>query len=70
MNEDQDDDLPLHEEAKARAKWRGGETMIGKGDESVALPASEVDNAAADSSGGGGQPLTNDRLGPGLRPPD
>lgn len=68
MNEDQDDDLPLHDEAEARAKWRGEETMIGKGDESVALPASEVDNAAADSSGG--QPLTNDRLGPGLRPPD
>ncbi len=68
MNEDQNDDLPLHDEAKARAKWRGEETMIGKGDESVALPASEVDNAAAVSNAG--QPLTPDRLGPGLRPPD
>jgi hypothetical protein len=69
MNEDKDDDLPLHNEARARAKWRGEERMLGKGDEGVALPASEVDNAAA-ADPSGGQPSAGDRLGPGLRPPD
>jgi hypothetical protein len=44
--------LPLADEARAREKWRGGETFIDKGQENVGLPASEVDNAA---SGGGGQ---------------
>ncbi len=70
MTNDQDDDLPLHDEAKARAKWRGDETMVGKGDEVVALPASEVDSAAAAYPGGGGQEAGGDHLGPGLRPPD
>ena len=42
---DKPEDLPLHAEAEAREKWRGGETIIAKGDEE-GLPASEVDNAA------------------------
>lgn len=70
MTNDQDDDLPLHKEAKARAKWRGDETMIGKGDEGVGLPASEADSAATADPGGGGQRPGGDHLGPGLRPPD
>ena len=42
---DEDEDLPLHDEAKARAKWRGGETLMEGGSDDVGLPASEVDNA-------------------------
>lgn len=38
-------DLPLHAEAKARAGWRGGETILAKG-AAQGLPASEVDDAA------------------------
>jgi hypothetical protein len=41
-----DDDLPLHDEAKARSKWRGGETLLDKGDLGTSGPASEVDEAA------------------------
>lgn len=52
---DEPEDLPLHAEAQARAKWRGGDTIIAKG-EGEGLPASEVDDAAegakADSSAG------------------
>ena len=36
---DEDEDLPLHAEAKAREKWRGGETLIAKGSEKAGLPA-------------------------------
>lgn len=45
--EDSDSKLPLHDEALAREKWRGGETLL-KGDEGgLGLPASETDNARA-----------------------
>ncbi len=45
-----DSKLPLHDEAMAREKWRGGETLL-KGDkEDLGLPASETDNARAASS--------------------
>jgi hypothetical protein len=42
---DDDKNLPLHDEAQARANWRGGETIIGNGD-AQGLPASEIDPAA------------------------
>lgn len=59
-----DKDLPLHDEAMARDKWRGGETIVGKGDDD-GLPASEVDNAAsADPTDGAAVPRVD------LRPPD
>jgi hypothetical protein len=47
-----DRDLPLHDEAEARAKWRGGETIVDKGD-GGAGPASEIDNAAQGGEGDG-----------------
>lgn len=39
-------DLPLHDEAEARRKWRGGETILNRGADEGDLPASEVDDAA------------------------
>lgn len=51
MSGEPDDDLPLHDEAKARSKWRGGETLLDKRDTGTSGPASEVDDAA---QGGGG----------------
>ena len=41
---ERDQNLPLHDEAKARNKWRGGETILEEG-ENLRLPASEVDDA-------------------------
>jgi hypothetical protein len=62
MAENRPEDLPLHDEAAARAKWRGGETIVGKrGKES--LPAS-VDDADAGGDGDGAVPRVD------LRPPD
>jgi len=67
---DEDEDLPLHDEAKARAKWRGGETLIAKGSGDTGLPASETDNAsiagAVSDEGEAGRP---GRGGPGTIPP-
>ncbi len=37
--------LPLEDEAKARGKWRGGETLLEGDSDDLGLPASEVDNA-------------------------
>ncbi|MFN3944906.1 MAG: hypothetical protein ACK4K7_08245 [Allosphingosinicella sp.] len=51
--QERDEDLPLHEEAKAREKWRGGETLIDGGGKDTGRPASEVDDAAAGGGGGG-----------------
>ncbi|QAY77235.1 hypothetical protein [Sphingosinicella sp. BN140058] len=59
----EEEKLPLHDEAKARAKWRGGETILDKGD-AAELPASEVDAAA---QGDGASP---DAPRVDLRPPD
>lgn len=68
--DEKDEDLPLHDEAKAREKWRGGETLIKKGAEDLGLPASEVDNAATGGDSGGeprdGRP---GKGGPGTIPP-
>lgn len=69
--DDKDEDLPLHNEAAAREKWRGGETIIKKGSEDLGLPASEVDNAASGGGGGGdagGDGRPGD-AGPGSIPP-
>lgn len=64
-----DSDLPLHDEAMARSKWRGGETLIDKDGSGDSGPASEIDNAAA---GGGSASDPGDRLAEDLakRPPD
>lgn len=66
MADEDESDLPLHDEAKARSKWRGGETIIDKGSDGSSGPASEVDNAVqSDADGAGG---LDD--GPIERPPD
>ena len=62
--EDEDEKLPLHAEAKAREKWRGGETLIKKGEEDLSLPASEVDNAAEGGGSSGGATPDPARLPP------
>ena len=70
MTGESDRDLPLHDEAKARAEWRGDETILHKDGEDDAGPASEIDKAA---SGGGsdasdpGASILKDLAG---RPPD
>lgn len=68
MSEDESD-LPLHDEAKARSKWRGGETLVGRDGQGDSGPASEIDDAA---SGGGSGEEAGDRLAEHLagRPPD
>ena len=65
--QDRDEDLPLHDEAKARDKWRGGETIIEEGGEDLGLPASEADNAKL----GGGEEGDgrSGKGGPGSIPP-
>lgn len=70
MSED-DSDLPLHDEAKARSKWRGGETLIGRDGRGDSGPASEIDNAGSGGGEGSG-PGAWDRLAEdsALRPPD
>jgi hypothetical protein len=62
-------DLPLHDEAKARSKWRDGETLIDEDGRGGSGPASEIDDAA---SGGGSVPDSGDRPAEDLarRPPD
>ncbi len=69
MDRDDERNLPLHDEAAAREKWRGGETLLDKGHERLGLPASEVDDAAA-SEGEAAPGSAPGALGPGLRPPD
>ena len=65
----EDGDLPLHDEAKARGKWRGGETLIGEGEDS-GLPASEVDHARL-VSGGSVEDASPQKSGPVTNsPPD
>ena len=67
MNDDPDRDLPLHAEAKARSRWRGGETILAKGGEGESLPASEVDDGAAAEPAAGGQGTAPGSIVP---PPD
>jgi hypothetical protein len=44
---DEDEDLPLHDEAEAREKWRGAERIAAHGGEGLELPTSvaEPDDA-------------------------
>ena len=65
MDDPDDDELPLRDEAKARHKWRGGETLLGGADPDSG-PASEVDDAAK-SNGDAGDRLLGDLA---QRPPD
>jgi hypothetical protein len=69
MAEEDDRNLPLHDEAQARSKWRGGETIIDKGGDGASGPASEVDNASSgdDAVGTTNSPLIDDLT---KRPPD
>ena len=67
---DEGEDLPLHDEAQAREKWRGGGTIIKKGAEDLGLPASEVDNAAMTPGGHDeGRDGRPGKGGPGTIPP-
>jgi len=43
--------LPLHDEAVAREKWRGKETLLKGDDDDLGLPASETDRARSVSQG-------------------
>lgn len=66
MTGESDRDLPLHDEARARSKWRGGEALVGKGEDGSSGPASEADDSAQ-GGGGGGDDLLEDAA---RRPPD
>lgn len=65
-----DRDLPLHDEAVARSKWRGGETLLDKGESGTDGPASETDESA--QGGGEGTSDSEDGVLGDLarRPPD
>ncbi|HYG46655.1 MAG TPA: hypothetical protein VD846_01825 [Allosphingosinicella sp.] len=65
MAEEDDRALPLHDEAMARSKWRGGETIIDKGGGGTSGPASEMDDGG--QGGGADSPLLDDLA---KRPPD
>ena len=69
MTGESDYDLPLHDEAKARSKWRGGETILDRDDSGTAGPASEIDNASQSGERGGD---SGEGIAAGLakRPPD
>ena len=67
MSEEDDRDLPLHDEAMARPKWRGGETIIGRDGDSASGPASEIDDAGQGDGEAPGSPLLDDIA---KRPPD
>lgn len=56
MTGESDRNLPLHDEAKARSKWRGGETLLDKGDRCDSGPASEIDDAASGGDSNGPDP--------------
>ena len=70
MTGEPDGDLPLHDEAMARSKWRGDEALPDKGEPGTEGPASEGDDAAQSDgrrSGGSGDDLLDDLA---RRPPD
>jgi hypothetical protein len=69
MTGDSDEDLPLHDQAEARSKWRGGETILDRDDSGTSGPASEIDDA---SQGGQQAASSEDGLLSDLakRPPD
>lgn len=70
MTGEPDDDLPLHDEAKARSKWRGDESMLDKDDPGAAGPASEVDEAAQGDRQGPRDPEDGLLKDLAQRPPD
>jgi hypothetical protein len=65
-----DENLPLHDEAQARSKWRGDESLPGESDLGTSGPASEIDDAAKGDRAGGAS--SEDSLLEDLarRPPD
>ena len=65
MNPESDENLPLHDEAEAREKWRGGETIL-KGSEGGSLPASDTAEGETGDDGGDGRP---GKGSPGTIPP-
>ncbi len=68
MGEERPEDLPLHDEAMARQKWRGGETLLRGNGGGAGLPASETDDARLGSDESNGSARTP---GPGIfAPPD
>ena len=69
MAGESDEDLPLHDEAEARSKWRGDESFPDKIGIGSSGPASEVDNARDEGLGGAG---SDDKLLDDIarRPPD
>ena len=71
VDRNEDDKLPLHDEAEARGKWRGDETIVDRGSRSGGLPASEVDEAATPDEGSD-EGTAASRTAPwtGLSPPD
>lgn len=70
MTGESDGDLPLHDEAKARSKWRGGETFLDEGDRGTAGPASEVDDSARGDRRGTRDPEDGLLKDLAQRPPD
>ena len=70
-SDEDDEKLPLHDEAEAREDWRGGGTIPDRGSKAGGHPASEVDDAAAPDHGGN-EAGTARRTAPwtGLSPPD
>lgn len=70
MTGEDDRDLPLHDEAKARSKWRGGETILDRDESGASGPASEIDNAAQDGGEGTGGASGTVPEGLARRPPD
>jgi hypothetical protein len=69
MADESDEQLPLHDEAKARSEWRGDDSFPDKTGLGSSGPASEVDNAQDEGPGGAG---SEDRLLDDIarRPPD
>ncbi|HEX8306936.1 MAG TPA: hypothetical protein VF645_00780 [Allosphingosinicella sp.] len=70
MAGESDEDLPLHDEAEARSKWRGDESLPEQADLGTSGPASEVDKAVQGARQGGAK--SEDRLLKDVaqRPPD
>lgn len=60
--------LPLHDEAAAREKWRGKETLLKGDDDDLGLPASETDRARSASQGDEGDEGRPGRGRPGNFP--
>lgn len=66
MDDKRDPTSALTDEAKARGKWRDGETLIESDSDDVGLPASEADTARLINEDEDGRPGSG---GPGTIPP-